>query len=92
VASYESSHESSEYATLDLHESSESESKEDDLQAAYHNLFVEFTKLKKLNKKTFKRLNEIKLENQSLLVKLDDSRALNCKLKFDIAKLNEKKK
>jgi hypothetical protein len=92
VASCKSSHESSEYATPDLHESSEGESEEDDLQAAYNNLFVEFTKLKKLNKKTFKKLNEIELEKENLLVTLDDSRALNCKLELDIAELNEKNK
>jgi hypothetical protein len=61
VASCKSSHESSEYATPELHESSEGESEDDDLQAGYNNFFVWFTKLKKLNKKAFKKLNEIEL-------------------------------
>jgi hypothetical protein len=61
VASCKSSHESSEYATPELHESSKGESEDDDLQAGYNNFFVWFTKLKNLNKKAFKKLNEIEL-------------------------------
>jgi hypothetical protein len=45
-----------------------------------------------LNKKVFKKLKGIELEKGNLLVKLDDSRALNCKLELDIVELNEKNK
>lgn len=40
--------------------------------------------MKKLNKGTFKNLNEAELEKEKLLVKLDDSHALVDKLKFGI--------
>lgn len=63
TASYESSHESSKYTTPNLHDSSDGESEEEDnLQAAYNNLFVKFSKLKRLSEKVFKKLKEIELE------------------------------
>jgi hypothetical protein len=43
---------------------------EDDLQAAYNNLFEEFTKLKKLNEKTLKKLKEIELEKNWMILML----------------------
>ncbi len=67
AASYESSQESSEYATLDLHDSSEGEfENEDNIQDAYTNLFGQFSKLTKQNKKAFKKLNEIELLKEIL--------------------------
>jgi hypothetical protein len=70
-----------------LHDSSEGESeKEDNLQDAYKNLFVQFSKLTRQNKKDFKKLHEIELEKENLLVKLDDSQAL--KYNLNLALLN----
>lgn len=52
----------------------------------------ECIKLKKLNKNTFKKINEVELEKENLLAKLDDSHAVVDKLKLEIAMLNEQNK
>lgn len=59
------------------------------LQVAYKKLFKECTQLKKLNKRTFKKLNEVELEKENLLAKLDDLHALFDKLKHENIVLNE---
>lgn len=68
TASYESFHKSSEYATLDLHDSSEGESEEEnDLQSAHNNLIVEFSKLKRLNKRFLRNSMRLNLKKKICL-------------------------
>lgn len=45
-----------------------------------------------MNKNTFKKINEVELEKENLLAKLDDSHAVVDKLKLEIAMLNEQNK
>ena len=82
--SYESQHEDSESNSQDKQGVSEIESKEEgDLQNAYNNLFVECTKLKKLNKQHLKKLKEVNLENDQLSFTLTDSLATHNTLMFE---------
>jgi hypothetical protein len=67
-ASVISGGESNVSASLDLGESSQNDSdNEDDLQVGFTKLFEECMKLKKLNTKTFKKVNGVELENENLL-------------------------
>lgn len=63
TASVMTSNGSSVHDTLDHGELSQDDSDDEvDLQVAYNKLLEECTKLKKLNKITFKKLNEVELE------------------------------
>lgn len=72
-----SSHESRVYTTPDSDESSEDDCEEEEgLQVAYSKHFEVCTKLKMLNKKLFKKLNVVILENKNLLAKFDESSSI----------------
>lgn len=49
-----------------------------DIREAYDKLFEEYLKLKEKNRSTLKKLNNLKLEDESLVAKLEEStRSLN---------------
>jgi hypothetical protein len=62
--SYDSEHEASESNSLDSdYGICDNESEEEgDMQNAYNNLFLEYSKLKKLNKQYLQKLKEVNLE------------------------------
>jgi hypothetical protein len=72
LVSYESSHESGDYKSLDTTESSNDESEREyesyDLQAAYNTLFEEFSKLQNLNKKTLKNWKRLNLRKINWMI------------------------
>jgi hypothetical protein len=77
--SYDSEHEASESNSLDSEygiRDNESE-EEGDMQNVYNNLFLECSKLKKLNKQHLQKLKEVNLENDKLSSTLTDSHAIH---------------
>jgi hypothetical protein len=64
--------------------------KEVNLQVVYNKLFKECTKLKKFNKLTFNKLNEVEHENEYSIAKLSYLHALVDSLKFENCVLNQK--
>jgi hypothetical protein len=83
--SYDSEHEASESNSLDSEFGICDKESEDegDLQNAYNNLFLEYSKLKKLNKLHLQKLKEVNLEKDKLSSTLIDSHAIHDTLKSE---------
>jgi hypothetical protein len=83
--SYDNEHKASESNSLDSEYGicdNESED-ESDLQNAYNNPFLEYNKLKKLNKQHLHKLKEVNLEKDKLSSTLTDSHAIHDTLKSE---------
>jgi hypothetical protein len=91
TTSHNSSSDADDYVTAELKDFSDDEG-EDSLQDAYNDLFKEFFKLQKSNKRTLKNLEELVLEKEKLLEDLTGSNAVCNTLKSENALLIVKNK